>query len=80
MIYQWFGLKTTGAIFSDLASNPMATVPPGLASKPVARVSLFVPQNWQLWIGDLGIKITATVSWFVPQNHVGFGLSVAPQN
>jgi hypothetical protein len=28
----------------------------------------------------LGLKITATVSWFGPQNHVGFGLSVAPQN
>jgi hypothetical protein len=28
----------------------------------------------------LGIKIIATVSWFGLQNHVGFGLSVAPQN
>jgi hypothetical protein len=28
----------------------------------------------------LGLKITATVSWFEPQNQVGFGLSVAPQN
>jgi hypothetical protein len=28
----------------------------------------------------LGLKITATVSWFGPQNHVGFGLSVATQN
>jgi hypothetical protein len=27
-----------------------------------------------------GIKITATVSWFGPQNQVDFGLSVAPQN
>jgi hypothetical protein len=27
-----------------------------------------------------GLKITATVSWFVPQNQVGFGLSVVPQN
>jgi hypothetical protein len=33
-----------------------------------------------LWFGDLGLKITATVSWFGPQNQVGFGLSVAPQN
>jgi hypothetical protein len=24
------------------------------------------------------LKITATVSWFGPQNKVGFGLSVAP--
>jgi hypothetical protein len=29
---------------------------------------------------DLGLKITATVSWFVPQNQVSFDLSVAPQN
>jgi hypothetical protein len=28
----------------------------------------------------LGLKITATVSWFGPQNQVGFDLSVAPQN
>jgi hypothetical protein len=26
------------------------------------------------------LKITATVSWFEPQNQVSFGLSVAPQN
>jgi hypothetical protein len=41
---------------------------------------LFVPQNQQLWFGDLDLKITATVSWFGPQNQAGFGLSVAPQN
>jgi hypothetical protein len=28
----------------------------------------------------LGLKITVTVSSFEPQNQVGFGLSVAPQN
>jgi hypothetical protein len=28
----------------------------------------------------LGLKITATVSWFVPQNQADFGLSVTPQN
>jgi hypothetical protein len=44
------------------------------------RVSRFLPQNWQLRFGDLDIKITATVSWFEPQNQAGFGLSVAPQN
>jgi hypothetical protein len=30
--------------------------------------------------GDLGLKITTTVSWFGPHNQVGFGLSVASQN
>jgi hypothetical protein len=40
----------------------------------------FGPQNWQIWFGDLGLKITATVFLFGPQNHVGFGLLVMPQN
>jgi hypothetical protein len=39
-----------------------------------------VPQNRQLRFGDLSLKITATVSWFGPQNQAGFGLSVASQN
>jgi hypothetical protein len=46
----------------------MATVFSGLASKPVARVSWFEPQNWQLWFSDLGLKIIVTVSWFGLQN------------
>jgi hypothetical protein len=44
------------------------------------RVSWFGPQNQQLRFGDLGLKITATISSFGPQNHAGFSLSVAPQN
>jgi hypothetical protein len=43
-------------------------------------VSRFGPQNWQLQFGDLGLKITAMVSWFGPQNKVGYGVSVIPQN
>jgi hypothetical protein len=39
-----------------------------------------MPQNRQLQLGDLGIKITATVSWFGPQNQAGYDLLVAPQN
>jgi hypothetical protein len=72
-----FGLKTTGTIFSGLASKSVATVSPGLASKLVARVSQFEPQNWQLRFGDFGLKFTAIVSWFGTQNQVGYGLSVA---
>jgi hypothetical protein len=41
---------------------------------------LFGPQNRQLWLADLGLKTTMTVSWLVPQNQAGFDLSVAPQN
>jgi hypothetical protein len=55
-------------------------VSPGLASKPVARVSRFGPQNRQLRFGDLGLKITVMVSWFGPQNQVRLGLSMASQN
>jgi hypothetical protein len=39
-----------------------------------------MPQNRQLWFGDLCLKITVTVSWLVPQNQADFGLSVASQN
>jgi hypothetical protein len=67
-------------VFFGLASKLVATVSPNLASKPVASGSPFGPQNRQLCFGDLGIKITATVSWFGPQNQAGFGLLVAPQN
>jgi hypothetical protein len=45
MVCQWFGLKTTGMVFSSLASKPVATVFSGLASNPVAMVSRFGPQN-----------------------------------
>jgi hypothetical protein len=42
------------------------------------RISRFQLQNRQLWFDDLSLKITATVSWFWPQNQAGFGLSVVP--
>jgi hypothetical protein len=40
----------------------------------------FWPQNRQVKFGDLGLKITVTVSWFGPQNHAGYGFLVASQN
>jgi hypothetical protein len=63
--FSWFGLKT-GCYGSC-----------GLASKPLAQVSRFGPQNGQLQFGDLAHKITVTISYFRPQNQVGYGLSVA---
>jgi hypothetical protein len=60
-ICQWFGLKTTRTIFSDLASKPVATIFSDLASKPVAMVS-----------PDLASK--PVVSFLVePQNQGGDG-------
>jgi hypothetical protein len=78
-------------VFAGLTSKPVATVFTGLASKPAVGFFVepqnqggggfrFGAQNRQLWFGDLGLKITATVSWFEFQNQAGFGLSVAPQN
>jgi hypothetical protein len=65
-------------VFSSLASKLVTMLSPGLASKPVVSFLVepqnqgggarFGPQNQQLWFGDMGLKITATVSWFGPQN------------
>jgi hypothetical protein len=84
--------KPVATVFASLASKLVAIVSPGLASKSVVGC-LVEPQNqggggfFSLGLktgsyefSDLGLKITATVSWFGSQNHVSFGLSVAPQN
>jgi hypothetical protein len=59
MICQWFGLKTTGTVFSGLASNLVATVSPCLTSKPVLGF-LVEPQNQggEAFLG-LGLKISS---------------------
>jgi hypothetical protein len=49
-VYQWFDLKTTGTVFSGLASKPVVTVSPGLALKPGAL-------GFSVWAS----KSTATV-------------------
>jgi hypothetical protein len=79
--------ETRSASFLVWPQNKNRWFVSGLTSKPLGRfllvwpqnrwrqVSQFGPQNRQLWFGDLGLKIT-TVSWFGPQNQVGYGLSV----
>jgi hypothetical protein len=91
-VCQWFSLKTTGTCFLVWPQNQGWRFVSGLASKPLGRfllvwpqnrwrrVSQFDPQNRQLWFSDLGIKIKVTVSWFGPQNQVGYSLLVVPQN
>jgi hypothetical protein len=84
--------EPAATVFSSLASKLVETVSPGLTSKPVVSF-LVKPQNQvgggflglclktgSYGFGDLGLKITGTVSWFVPQNQADLGLSVAPQN
>jgi hypothetical protein len=48
--------------FLGLASKPRLTVSPELASKPVASSFLVWASKSQLRFGDLGLKITATIS------------------
>jgi hypothetical protein len=92
VVFDGLASKPATMVFSSLISKLVAMVSPDLASKPV--VGFLVEHQNQggggflglglktgsFWFGDLGIKITAAVSWFGPQNQVSFGLSVAPQN
>jgi hypothetical protein len=75
-----FSIKTKVNGFSRFGFKTGGYGSCGLTSKPLARVSWFVPQNRQLEFDYLAQKITVTVFWFGPQYQVGYGLSVAPQN
>jgi hypothetical protein len=67
-VCEWFGLKTTRTVFTDLASKPVATVCSGLASKPTATV-----------FSSLALKLVATISpGLASKPMVGF--LVEPQN
>jgi hypothetical protein len=66
--FLWFCLKTGGDSFLRFGLKTGGLGFSGGASEPT------------LWFGDLGIKITVTVSWFGLPNQSGFSLSVAPQN
>jgi hypothetical protein len=44
-VCEWFGLKTTRAVFPGLAYKPVVTVFSGLTSKSVALISRFRLQN-----------------------------------
>jgi hypothetical protein len=72
--------KPAATVFSSLASKLVVTVSPGLASKPAIGFMVEPQNQGGGGFAGLGLKITTAVSWFGPQNQVGFGLSVAPQN
>jgi hypothetical protein len=65
MISQWFDLKTTGMIFSDLSSKLVAMVFSGLTSKLVVTVFF-----------GLTSKPVATISWLSLKTKVVKGFSV----
>jgi hypothetical protein len=78
-ICPWFGLKTTGTVSSGLASKSVATISPNLASKPVVEGFLVWDSKLATQFSDLDIKITVTVS-YLGLNQTGYGLSVTLQN
>jgi hypothetical protein len=62
MVYQWFGIKTTGMICQWFGPKTTGTVSPGLASKPVMTISLslaskLVVEGFPVW----ALKSAATV-------------------
>jgi hypothetical protein len=72
--------KPLGRFISGLASKPLKRFLPIWSQNRWQRVSRFESQNRQLRFGDLGLKITVTVSWLGPQNQVGCSLPITPQN
>jgi hypothetical protein len=61
-IFSGLALEPVVTVSTGLVSKPVVTVSPGLASKSVASGLSFGPQNRQLRVDDLGLKITAMVS------------------
>jgi hypothetical protein len=49
--------------FFGLASKSVATICQYFSLKTTMIVCWFGPQNHGRWFGDLGLKITAAVSW-----------------
>jgi hypothetical protein len=66
--------------FSSLASKLVVTVSLGLASKPAVGFLVEPQDQGGGGFPGLGLKITVTVFWFMPQNQVGFDLSVVLPN
>jgi hypothetical protein len=79
-VCEWFGLKTTRTVFAGLASKPVVGFLVEPQNQGGGGFSGLGLKTGSYRFGDLGLKITATVSWFGPQNQTGFGLSVVPQN
>jgi hypothetical protein len=91
-VCEWFGLKTTRMVFTDLASEPVVTVSGGLASKSAVTVSSGLASKPAVTVSSglaskpvatdfssLASKLLATVSpGLTSKPAVGF--LVEPQN
>jgi hypothetical protein len=80
MVFAGLASTPVVTVFSSLASKLVTTVSPSLTSKLVVGFLVETQNHDGKGFPGLGLKITATVYWFGPQNQVCFGLSVAPQN
>jgi hypothetical protein len=61
MVYQWFGLKTTVTVLSDLASKLVVMISPSLTSKSVLDFLVEYQNQGAGGFSDLGLKIGSYV-------------------
>jgi hypothetical protein len=74
-VCEWFGLKITWTVFTDLASKLVATVSSGFASKPVATVFSSLASKLVAVVSP-GLTSKPAVDFLVePQNQGGGGFS-----
>jgi hypothetical protein len=80
MVCEWFGLKTTHTIFTDLASKPVLMVHSGLASKPAATVSSGLASKSAVTVfSSLASKLVVMVSLGLASKPA-ISFLVEPQN
>jgi hypothetical protein len=84
-VCEWFDIKTTRTVFTDLASKPVVTVSSGLALKPTATVFTgLTSKPVSTVFSSFASKLVATISpglasklvvdfLFEPQNQGGGG-------
>jgi hypothetical protein len=73
IVCEWFGLKITRTVLTDLVSKPVLTVSGGLASKPVATVFSSLASKLVATVSP-GLASKPAVGFLVePQSQVGGG-------
>jgi hypothetical protein len=74
-VCEWFGLKTTRAVFTELTSKPVVMVSDGLASKLAATVFSSLASKLVETVSP-GLASKPTVGFLVePQNQGGGGFT-----
>jgi hypothetical protein len=79
-VCEWFGLKTTRTVFTNLASKPVATVSSGLTLKPAVTVFAGLTSKLVATVfSSLASKLMAMISPGLASKPV-VGFLVEPQN